>query len=85
VVANRLVYRFRGPRRCGAGSTLVKRVIGLSGEPVVEHPGAVSIDGRALNEPYLDLFHRDRGTVLPRRPAVGEGPTSSALSASSRE
>jgi signal peptidase I len=46
-------------RRCGAPSTLVKRVVGLPGETVSERDGVVSVDGRALPEPYVDLFHRD--------------------------
>jgi signal peptidase I len=74
VLANRLVYRFRAPRRaevvvarapaaarrrCGVGGTLVKRLIGLPGETVSERDGVVSVDGRRLREPYLDLFERD--------------------------
>jgi signal peptidase I len=74
VLANRLVYRLRAPRRgevvvarapaaarrqCGVGGTLVKRLIGLPGETVSERDGFVSVDGRRLREPYLDLFERD--------------------------
>jgi signal peptidase I len=49
-------------RRCGAPRTLVKRVVGLPGEIVGEHAGVVSIDGKPLREPYLDLFHRDHAS-----------------------
>jgi signal peptidase I len=74
VLANRLVYRLRNPRRgevvvvqlpqaaarkCGAEATVIKRVIGLPGESVSERDGVVSIDGRPLREPYVDLFHDD--------------------------
>jgi signal peptidase I len=74
VLVNRLTYRFRDPRRgeivvvrppaaalrrCGASGALFKRVVGLPGETVSERDGFVSIDGRRLNEPYVDLFRRD--------------------------
>jgi signal peptidase I len=65
VIANRLAYRFRSPRRgeivvfetpaaaaasCPPGGTWVKRVIGLPGETVTMRDGAVSVDGRRLDE-----------------------------------
>ncbi|WP_028060577.1 signal peptidase I [Candidatus Solirubrobacter pratensis] len=74
VLANRIVYHFRSPRRgdvvvvrlppaaerrCGSAGTVVKRLIGLPGETVSERNGFVSIDGRPLDEPYIDLFRRD--------------------------
>lgn len=34
------------------GEAMVKRIIGLPGETVAIQAGAVSIDGRALDEPY---------------------------------
>jgi signal peptidase I len=68
VIANRLVYRFRGPRRgdivvftaparvaaaCNGGGTFIKRVVGLPGEKVSMRNGHVFINGSRLYEPYL--------------------------------
>jgi signal peptidase I len=51
--------------KCGAGGTFVKRIIGLPGERVQMrvHRGAafVYIDGRRLEEPYLEHDRRDIG------------------------
>jgi signal peptidase I len=75
VLANRLVYHVRDPRRgdvvvfdtpqkawdvCGAGGTFVKRLIGLPGETVSERNGIIYIDGRRLNEPYVQPGRRDQ-------------------------
>jgi signal peptidase I len=75
VLANRLVYHLRDPRRgdvvvfdtppkawdvCGAGGTFVKRLIGLPGETVSERNGFIYIDGRRLNEPYVQPGRRDQ-------------------------
>jgi len=73
VIVNRLAYRFASPKRgqivvfqapkaattsCGEGGTYVKRLIGLPGETVSERHGVMSIDGRALREPYaFDTSH----------------------------
>jgi len=73
VLANRVIYHFRKPRRgevvvfetppqaterCGAGGTFVKRLIAGPGETVrVDANGTVFIDGKKLNEPYVE---RDR-------------------------
>lgn len=76
VIANRVIYRFRDPRRgeivvfqtppraeaCGETGTFVKRIVGLPGEVVSERAGVVHIDGRRLDEPYLDPSLRDRRT-----------------------
>jgi signal peptidase I len=74
VLANRLVYHLREPRRgdvvvfqtppealrdCGASGTFVKRLIGLPGETVSERDGSIFIDGRRLNEPYVMASRRD--------------------------
>jgi signal peptidase I len=74
VLANRLIYHFRGPRRgeivvfhtpplakrmCGAGGTFVKRVIGLPGEVWEERSGFVYINGKKLKEPYIHPERRD--------------------------
>jgi signal peptidase I len=47
---------------CGAndgGSIFVKRLIGLPGEQVSERDGFIYIDGRLLNEPYIQPQYRD--------------------------
>jgi signal peptidase I len=74
VLANRLVYHLREPRRgdvvvfetppeawrkCGAGGTFVKRLVGLPGETVSERNGTIFIDGRRLQEPYVSPGRRD--------------------------
>jgi signal peptidase I len=82
VLANRLVYRFRDPRRgeivvfetparaareCGAAGTYVKRLVGLPGETWSERDGSVYIDGRKLAEPYLGDRRRDLDDLRPRK------------------
>jgi signal peptidase I len=77
VLANRFIYHFRDPHRsdivvfktpekafeaCGAGGTFVKRIIGLPGDVVSERRGAVSINGRPLDEPYVPQDERDDRT-----------------------
>ena len=74
VLANRLVYHIRDPRRgdvvvfttpakavekCGTGGTFVKRLIGLPGEAVSQRDGRIFIDGRPLDEPYVMPERRD--------------------------
>jgi signal peptidase I len=64
VFVNKLSYRLHDPNRgdvvvlhqvTGASERdLIKRVIGLPGETVEVRNCAVLIDGRVLNEPYLD-------------------------------
>jgi signal peptidase I len=86
VLANRLVYRFRDPRRgevvvfetppkaareCGAAGTYVKRLIGLPGETWSERDGVVYIDGHVLAEPYLGSRRRDLDTLPPRKIPAG--------------
>jgi signal peptidase I len=50
---------------CGAGGTFVKRIIGLPGETVQirlrRGAGFVFIDGRRLEEPYIEQDRRDIG------------------------
>jgi signal peptidase I len=75
VLANRFVFHLRDPRRgdlvvfetpaeaesrCGAGGTFVKRVIGLPGENISERDGVVYVDGKRLDEPYVEPGRRDR-------------------------
>jgi signal peptidase I len=74
VLANRFLYHFKEPDRgdivvfetpqaaraeCGAGGTFVKRIVGLPGEAVnVSTNGLVTIDGRRLEEPYIEPGRR---------------------------
>jgi signal peptidase I len=46
---------------CGGdgGTTFVKRLIGLPGEQVSERSGRIFIDGKPLEEPYIDPSLRD--------------------------
>jgi signal peptidase I len=82
VLANRLIYHFRDPRRgeivvfttpplakvrCGAGGTFVKRIIGLPGETWQEKNGTVLIDGKPLKEPYIKPDRRDNQSHAPLR------------------
>jgi signal peptidase I len=86
VLANRLIYRFRDPKRgeiivfktppeaklrCGAGGVFVKRLIGLPGEHVSERYGIVYINGKKLAEPYLQPGRRDQ--EAPRSWLVPKG------------
>jgi signal peptidase I len=75
VLANRFIFHFRDPRRgeiivfttpkaraeaaCNASGTFVKRLIGLPGETVGERDGTIFIDGKRLNEPYIQPSRRD--------------------------
>ena len=81
VIANRVAYRFENPKRgqivvfqaprkaCGIGGTFVKRLIGLPGDVVSERHGDVYVNGKALNEPYVDPKLRDDETgSWPRVP-----------------
>jgi len=73
ILANRLAYRFRDPRRgdvvvfdapkaaqrlCSHGGVYVKRIVGLPGEQLSERQGFVRVDGRRLAEPYVDPADR---------------------------
>ncbi len=47
-------------QRCGSGGVFVKRLIGLPGETIHEDGQAfIWIDGRKLNEPYIQQSRRD--------------------------
>jgi len=75
VLANRFIYHFRSPRRgeiivfntptaaaeaaCNASGTFVKRLIGLPGETVSERNGAIFINNKKLDEPYIQPSRRD--------------------------
>ena len=67
VLINTLAYRFGAARRGDVvafrhegptAETYIKRIVGLPGERVEVRDGAVSVDGRALPEPYVQ--YRDR-------------------------
>jgi signal peptidase I len=77
VLANRLLYRFRDPKRgdvavfetpelaeerCGAGGTFVKRVVVLPGERWRMENGIVYVNGRRLVEPYIEASRRGTDT-----------------------
>lgn len=51
--------------RCGAGGTFVKRIIGLPGETlrirVIRGAAYVYVNGRRLEEPYIERARRDIG------------------------
>ena len=51
--------------KCGpgdAGSTFVKRLIGLPGDTVTERNGTISVDGRPLRESYVEFRDHASGT-----------------------
>jgi signal peptidase I len=84
VLANRFIYHFRSPHRgdiivfntpkaraeaaCNASGTFVKRLIGLPGETVNEQDGTIYIDGKRLNEPYIQPSRRDHQSGFWRVP-----------------
>ena len=75
ILANRFIYRFRDPKReeivvfnppgrakvlCpGGGGVYVKRIIGVPGDVWEERHGYVYVDGKRLNEPYVQSARRD--------------------------
>ena len=60
---NRLAYRKHGPQRgdvvgirfAGPSVMLLKRVVGLPGERIGFHAGSVTVNGRAIAEPYVQF------------------------------
>ena len=86
VLANRFIYHFREPERgetvvfdvprlaeerCGAGGTFVKRLIVLPGERWRMEDGHVWVNGKKLEEPYLEPSRRGADTRSEER--VPEG------------
>ncbi len=90
VLANRFIYHFRDPhrgdvivfdtppaakKRCGAGGTFVKRIVGLPRERVqirLKRGAAyVYVDGRRLDEPYIENDRRDIGPEETYRVPAG--------------
>ena len=55
--------------KCGAGGTFVKRIIGLPGDKlqvrVIRGNGYVFINGRQLNEPYIQAIRRSPASQYP--------------------
>ena len=47
---------------CGVGGTFVKRLIGLPGDTVAERNGDVWVNGKRLNDSYVDPKLRDHMT-----------------------
>jgi signal peptidase I len=77
VLANRFIYHFRDPKRkeivvfnaperaaiiCEKG-VYVKRIIGVPGDRWEERNGYVYIDGKRLDEPYVQPDRRDRESL----------------------
>ncbi len=77
ILVNRFIYHFRDPKRkeivvfnapkraalmCRSG-VYVKRIIGLPGDRWQERDGYVYIDGKRLDEPYVQADRRDRQNV----------------------
>jgi signal peptidase I len=52
----------RAVETCGVGGMFVKRIVGLPGETVAERGGALFVDGRRLDERYLEAAYRDHVT-----------------------
>jgi signal peptidase I len=82
VLAEKISYRFfRQPEQgdivvfddpTGAHPQLIKRVIAVGGQTVDIQDGAVYVDGKKLNEPYLHGVRTDPGSVpLPVKIPVG--------------
>ena len=80
VLANRFIYRFRDPSRgdivvfetpdravtrCGAGGTFVKRLVGLPGDRISMSGGVLHVDGKPIDEPYVN--GGPRGPDFPER------------------
>ena len=75
VLADRIIYRFRDPKRLeivvfhappsadlrcpGGGGVFVKRIIGVPGDRWSERHGYVYINGKRLNEAYVKASRRD--------------------------
>lgn len=58
--------------KCGEGGTYIKRLIGLPGDRWSERQGYLYIDGKKLDEPYVEPSRRDSqsfrgGPIPPKR------------------
>ncbi len=83
VLANRLAYHFRNPKRgdvvvfqtppkaktlCGAGGTFVKRLIGLPRDRVALRDGVTFVNGKKLDESYVQPDRRGTESGVWRVP-----------------
>jgi signal peptidase I len=57
--------------RCGVGGTFVARIVALPGETWAQRSGVVFVDGRQLDEPYVDDQRRDRASYRSRQVPPG--------------
>jgi signal peptidase I len=86
VLANRFLYHLRKPKRgdiivfqapqkaltlCGSAGVYVKRLIALPGETWSERDGMVYINGKLLDEPWVESGRRDAETWPSRKIAEG--------------
>lgn len=71
VLVNRFIYRFQPPRagdivvfvsQQEGGLDLIKRVIAVGGQTVELREGTVYVDGKAIEEPYVNQAIRDTYT-----------------------
>ncbi len=64
----------RAAQECGGqGSTVfVKRLIGLPGDTWEERAGYVYINGKRLDEPFIDPHIRDSQTIMPKKIPPGQ-------------
>ncbi len=76
LVVEKITYRFRNPDRgevvvlhdpTGTQDLIIKRVIGLPGEQITFSNGSVYVNGRPIDEPYLDAVTQSssRTWVVP--------------------
>jgi signal peptidase I len=65
------IVAFETPPRarelCGAGGTFVARIVALPGETWAQREGIVFVDGRRLEEPYVEDERRDRQSYPARK------------------
>jgi signal peptidase I len=45
--------------RCGAGGIFIKRIVGLPGETLAEKRGFIYVNGKKIDEPYVEPELRD--------------------------
>jgi signal peptidase I len=82
VLANRFIYHFKDPERgdivvfetppmalelCGAGGTFVKRLVGLPGDVIEVRRGIVMINGKRLEESYIEADRRGGPDYGPKK------------------
>jgi signal peptidase I len=53
--------------QCGAGGIFVKRIIGLPDETWAMQDGFVFVNGKRLDEPYIESDRRDRESYPPQK------------------